>query len=147
LKLEQSIIIDRPVEEVFAYRSALHQTAEWQRNVIATDLPAVGPIALGTRGTEQRMGQRAEVSEWELEVTEFELNSVLGIMSRCGDALVEERVVLAPDEANTRYTVCLEMTGSRLPTAAFHRQTIEALMTFKWRLEGRKGAVTGAALV
>lgn len=140
MKLEQSIIIDRPVDEVFAYRSALRQTAEWQRNVIATDVFAVGPIALGTRGTEQRVGQRDEVSEWELEVTEFELNGVLGIMSQCGDARVQERVVLAPDEANTRYTVCLEMTGSRLPAASFHRQTIEALMTFKWRLEGRKGA-------
>lgn len=143
MKLQQSIIIDRPIKEVFAYRSALHQTAEWQRNVIATDGFAVGPIALGSRGLEQRVGQREEVSEWELEVTEFEPNSVLGIMSRCGDMRVEERVVLAPDEANTRYTVCVEMTGSRLPTAAFHRQTIEALMTFKWRLEGRKGAATG----
>jgi len=34
----------------------------------------------------------------------------------------------------------VEMTGSRLPSAAFHRKTIEALMTMKWRLEGRKGA-------
>jgi uncharacterized membrane protein len=137
VKLQQSIIIDRPIAEVFAYRSALHQTAEWQRNVIATDLLEVGPIALGSRGTEQRLGQREEVLEWQLEVTEFEPNSVLEIMSRCGDVRVQERVMLAPDEANTRYTVCLEMTGSRLPTAAFHRQTIEALMTFKWRLEGR----------
>ena len=146
MKLQQSIIIDRPVEEVFAYRSALHQTAEWQRHVIATDLLAVGPIARGSRGTEQRMGQHDEVSEWELEVTEFELNSVLGLTSRCGEMLVQERVVLAPDDKSTRYTVWLEMTGSRLPTAAFHRQTIEALMTFKWRLEGRKGAATKTAL-
>jgi len=137
VKLQQSIIIDRPMAEVFAYRSALHQTGEWQRNVVATALLAAEPIALGSRGTEQRLGQREEVSEWELEVTEFEPNSILGIMSRCGDMRVEERVVLAPDEKNTRYTVCMEMTGSPLPTAAFHRQTIAALVSFKRRLEGR----------
>lgn len=141
MKLQQSIIIDRPVEEVFAYRSALNQTAEWQRNVIATDLFTAGPITLGTQGTEQRRGQSDVIAEWELEITEFELNSVLGIMSRCGDVQVQERDMFAPDEANTRYTVCVEMTGSRLPTAAFHRQTVEALMTLKWRLEGRKGAL------
>lgn len=141
VKLEQSIIIDRPVEEVFAYRSALQQTAEWQRDVIATDLLTEGPIGLGTQGTERRRGQGDVALEWELEITEFELNRVLGIVSRCGDVQVHEHDVFAPDEGNTRYTTNLEMTGSRLPTAAFHRKTVEALMTLKWRLEGRKGAV------
>lgn len=140
MKLEQSIIIECPVDEVFAYRSALNQTAEWQRNVIATDLITAGPISLGTLGTEQRKGQGDEVLEWELEITEFELNSVLGIMSRCGDVHVQERDVFAPDAANTRYTVCLEMTGSRVPTATFHRQTVDALMTLRSRLEGRNGS-------
>jgi hypothetical protein len=139
VKLEQSIIIDRPVDEVFAYRTALHQTAEWQRDVITTDLSTEGPVALGTQGTEQRKSQSDVASEWALEITEFELNRVLGIVSRCGDARVHERDVFAADEGNTRYTACLEMTGSKLPTAAFHRKTIEALMTLKWRLEGRKG--------
>ena len=141
MKLEQSIIIDRPIEEVFAYRSALHQTAEWQRDVIATDLFTEGPIALGTQGTERRQGASDEASlEWDLEITEFELNRVLGIVSRCGDVRVHERDMFAPDEGNTRYTTCMEMTGSKVPAAAFHRKTIESLMTLKWRLEGRKGA-------
>jgi len=140
MKLEQSIVIDCPVEEVFAYRSALRQTAEWQRDVIATDLTTVGPVTVGTQGTERRRGQSDVALDWELKVTEFELNRVLGITSICGDVQVYERDMFAADEGNTRYTTCLEMTGSRLPTAAFHRKTIEALMTLKWRLEGRKGA-------
>ena len=139
--MEQTIIIDRPIEEVFAYRTALHQTAEWQRDVIATDLLTVGPVGLGTQGTERRRGQSDVESDWELEISEFELNRVLGIVSRCGEVQVHERDVFAPDEGNTRYTACLEMTGSRLPSAAFHRKTVEALMTLKWRIEGRKGAV------
>ncbi len=140
MRLEQTIIIDRPIEEVFAYRTALDQTAEWQRDVIATELMTVGPTALGTHGIERRRGQHDVESDWALEITEFKLNSVLGIVSRCGEVQVRERDVFAQDEGNTRYTASVEMTGSRLPSAAFHRKTIEALMTMKWRLEGRKGA-------
>ncbi len=141
MKLEQSIIIDRPIEEVFAYRSALQQTAEWQRDVIGTDLSTTGPIMLGTQCIERRRGQSDVALEWELEITEFELNRVLGTVSRCGEMQVNERDVFAPDAENTRYTASLEVIGSRLPTAAFHRKTVEALMTLKWRLEDRKAVV------
>jgi hypothetical protein len=145
VKLEQTIIIDRPIEEVFAYRTALQRTAEWQRDVIATDLLSDGPTALGSHGTEQRRGQSDVASEWALQVTEFELNRVLGIVTSCGDIQVRERDVMASDEGNTRYTVCLEMTGSPLPNAAFHKKAIDALITLKERVEGRKAGMLAKA--
>ena len=141
MKLEQTIIIDRPVEEVFAYRSALQRTAEWQREVIATQVLSAGPTALGSHGTEQRRERKDVASQWALHVTEFELNRVLGIETSCGDIQVRERDVLASDEGHTRYTVCLEMTGSGLPHAVFHKQAIDALVTLKERLEGRKSVM------
>jgi len=141
VKLEQTIIIDRPIEEVFAYRTALQRTAEWQRDVIATELLSAGPTALGSHGTEQRRDQSDVTSQWELKVTEFEVNRVLGMVTTCGDILVRERDVLASDDRNTRYTVSLEMTGSPLPNAVFHKKTIAALVTLKERVEGRKAGM------
>jgi len=141
VKVEQTIIIDRSIEEVFAYRTALQHTSEWQRDVIATRLLSADPTALGSHGTEQRRDQRDVASEWELEVTEFELNRVLGIVSSCGDIRVRERDVLASGYGNTRYTVSVEMTGSPLPNAVFHKKTIAALVTLKERVEGRKAGM------
>jgi hypothetical protein len=104
--------------------------------VLATVLSTIGPVMLGTHGTESRRGPSDVRLEWELEVTEFQLNRVLGIVSRCGTVQVHERDVFLPDEEDTRYTAHVEMTGSPLPTSAFHKRTVDALMHLKWRLEG-----------
>lgn len=135
MKVEQSIIIACPVEEVFAYRSALHQATEWQPDLIANNFATLAATSVGARGTERRRGPNGVTEEWDLEITEFEPNCVLGIASRCGAVQVHERDVFAPDEGNTRYTAYVEMTGSKLPTSAFKKRTVDTLLHFKWRLE------------
>jgi hypothetical protein len=137
MKMEQTIIIARPVEAVFAYRASLHQTREWQADVLATELPTGAPIALGTQGTERRREAKDNLSDWDIEVTEFELNRVLEIVSRCGPIQIRERDVFIADEGITRYTAHVEITGSPVPPAAFHRRTVEALTRFKWWIEGQ----------
>lgn len=139
MKLEQTIIIARPVEEVFPHGSALHQGAEWQQDG-ASDLAAMKPSSVGVRGTECRRGPNGTTEDWELEVTEFEPNRVLGIVSRCGAVQVSEQDVFVTDEGNTRYTVSLEMTGSKLAPSVVQARTVNALMNFKWRLEAAKNS-------
>jgi len=139
LRLEQTIIIALPVEEVFAYGSALHQAAGWQQD--GTSEPAaMSSSSVGVRGTECRRGPNGTTEDWELEITEFEPNRVLGIISRCGAVQVCEQHVLVTDEGNTRYTVSLEMTGSKLAPSVVQARTVNALMNFKWRLEAAKAA-------
>ena len=135
MKLEQSIIIARPIESVFAYRSALENAAAWQRDVLATALDTLGPTRVGTRCTEVRRGPNGMTQEWRLEVTEFEQDRVLGIVGRCGSIRVDERHVFTSDDRDTRYTLYLEMTGSSLPASAAQRKTVETLLNLKWVLE------------
>lgn len=137
MKVQQTIIIARPIQEVFAYRAALEQAGEWHKDILESDLTTTGAPCLGTRGTECRRGPNGTTEEWELEITEFEPHSALGIVSRCGPVQVEERYLFAPEEADTRCTVCLEMTGSRLPASVLQKRTVDELMNFKWRLEAR----------
>ena len=137
MKVQQTIIIARPIQEVFAYRAALQQAGEWHKDILESDLTTTGAPCLGTRGTECRRGPNGTTEEWELEITEFEPNSALGIVSRCGPVQVQERYLFAPEEADTRCTVCLEMTGSRLPASVLQKRTVDELMNFKWRLEAR----------
>lgn len=135
MKLQQTIIIARPVEEVFAYRTALQQVPEWQRDIIATELAPPGTAGVGARGTESRRGLDGAEEEWELEITEFELNRVLGTVSRCGPVQIHELSIFVADEGSTRYTVSVEMTGSPLTASAVQKKTVEALMHLRSRLE------------
>jgi hypothetical protein len=73
---------------------------------------------------------------WELEITEFESNQVLEIVSRCGDLLRHERDVFVPDGDNTRYTTSIETIGSPLKREALQRKTVHALVALKAVLEG-----------
>lgn len=135
MEVQQTIIIALPVERVFAYRSALQQTIEWQKEVITSEVQAPGVAQLGARSVESRRGANGEAEEWELEITEFERNRVLGIESHCAAIQIRERGVFVAIAGNTSYTVSVEMTGSPLTAAALQKKIVEALLNLKWLLE------------
>lgn len=141
VKLEQTIIIARPVEEVFAYRSALQNAAAWQRDVVTSEVATPGTPALGTRGIEVRSRSNGDTEEWDLEITEFEQDRVLEIMARCGPVCVAERHVFVRDQRETRYTLSLDIVGSSLSLATVQRKTVETLMNLKWQLEKKYATV------
>src|SRR5437588_462771 len=116
MKLEQTIIIARPIEAVFAYRSGVGNTASWQPGVIACDPALPGVEGIGARWTEQRRGPNGSTEQWELEITEYEPNRVLGICGQCGTLRVAERHSFAPFDGNTRYTLAMETSGARTGT-------------------------------
>ena len=136
--MEQSIIIARPVAAVFAYRSALEQTREWQTDVLATQLATVAPVAVGTHGTESRRNAKDILSEWDILITEFELNHVLGIASSCGVVHIRERdFFTASDDGAPSTTPMWKMTGSPLTVSVFHKRAVEKLTRFRTRLESQ----------
>src|SRR2546423_15671244 len=70
-KIEFSIAVRRPVEEVFAYLTDPANLPEWQSSAIEGRMEAAGPMAKGARFVEARkfMGRRFEST---LEVTEYD---------------------------------------------------------------------------
>jgi hypothetical protein len=138
--MEQSIMIAGSVEAVFALRAALHLRQEWQAEVLTTDLFTDTPIAVGTQGTERRRDSKDSLLDWDIEVTEFERDRVLCLTSRCGGVRICERDMFTSDGENTKFTTHIEVTGSPLPAAAFHRRTVDTLLRFKWWIEGRRDA-------
>jgi hypothetical protein len=135
VKCEQTIIIVRAPRVVFAYRCDLECTAKWQRGVVSSSRATPGPTQLGTRWNEQRRTAGGELEEWELEVTEYQMDRLLRISARRGTEHVEELHQLADEGGATRYTLSVELQGSTSPPALVQRQTIENLLHLKWRLE------------
>ena len=72
-KIESSIVIKRPTEEVFAVMSNAENNLKWQSGTIEAKKTSDGPIGVGTtwRRVSQFLGKRIES---ESEITEYELN-------------------------------------------------------------------------
>ncbi len=70
-RFAQSVIIDRPVEEVFAFLARLENETLWQQGLIEAKVTSDGPIGVGSTGEEVRssMGRRVTtawtVTAWE----------------------------------------------------------------------------------
>jgi uncharacterized protein YndB with AHSA1/START domain len=61
---ERSIVISRPIEEVFAYVSDLRHSAEWQAGLSEVRKVTYGPLGVGTRFVAVRklMGRKLQLS-------------------------------------------------------------------------------------
>lgn len=137
VKLAQTVIVDRPCAAVFAFRSALANTPEWRRGVISASVDPPGPIWVGSRCTEIRTAPEDSTEQWELEITEYEPASALGIVARRGETQVRELHRFACEGDVTRYTVSVEVTYGSLSGSALQKQLLENLLQLKWALEGR----------
>lgn len=75
--IQQSILIDAPLEAVFAYISDYTHDREWRRGVIHVEQTPPPPSRLGTHTQEvfQCLGIRFTICA---EVTQFKANTVIG---------------------------------------------------------------------
>jgi uncharacterized protein YndB with AHSA1/START domain len=71
VRAEESIFIERPIEEVFAYLTDLECAPEWQTNVLFLQLESPGGLRVGARLIELRkfLGRKLESV---VEVTEYD---------------------------------------------------------------------------
>ena len=71
--IEISIVIDRPIEDVFAFTDSADQETIWRSELVGSEKISDGPIGLGSVGKSvyKIMGREA-VSTWE--ITEYEEN-------------------------------------------------------------------------
>lgn len=72
-KIEHSVVIHRPIEEVFAYVARPENTPNWQSGMLESRQTSPGPMGVGTIFTEvrQMMGRAMEQT---MEVTAYEPN-------------------------------------------------------------------------
>jgi uncharacterized protein YndB with AHSA1/START domain len=140
--MEDSIVINRPVEEVFAY---LTDTTNWSRwneavgNVVQTPPGAMG---LGTtlRGASEVMGR---TMQWSGQILEYEPNNKVVQKMHVGPAEIQASWIFQPVEGGTRLTMRSEgETGGPFSIAGplidrlVKKQLEENLARLKAVLEG-----------
>ncbi len=106
-KMETSIVINRPVEEVFAVLSNLENNPKWSSGFLEVKKMSEGPIGVGTtwRATQKALGQRIE---GEAEVTEYEPSRKSALKSRSGPIPAKIWQTFEPVEGGTRVSIVFE---------------------------------------
>src|SRR5258708_24678166 len=112
-----SIIVERPIEEVFAFLTDARNNPLWQANagLKATQQEPEEPVGVGTRITEtwQWMGRKTEATR---EVTEYELNHKCAQRHLWGASPIKEGTLLfEPEAERTRCTYTALVQAAAAP--------------------------------
>ena len=101
LKLDLSIVINRPVEEVFAFLSNPENGPKWTSSIAEVEITSQGPIGVGTtyRSVRTALGRRLEI---EFEITEYEPNRRYATKSISGPFPSESKVTFERVAGGTR---------------------------------------------
>ncbi len=104
---KSSIVINRPVEEVFAFVENPTNDRLWRKGMLAAELTSDGPIGVGSTGREEydRPGQRTE-STWV--VTEYIPNHKVTYRSTSGPVDYEGTALYEDLDGATRLTLTVD---------------------------------------
>ena len=109
--IKDSIEINRPAEEVFAYLDQLDRHDEWQDSLLSVKVMTDGPTRVGTRVVERRKvpGGARDIP---YEVTEHEPPRKASFRGTAGPVRPVGTVTVEPlGESRSRMTLELEMEG------------------------------------
>lgn len=112
IKAERTVVIDRPIEEVFAYVTDQTNTPTWQAGLVEVQRTTPGPIGVGTKHTLVRnfMGRRMEADN---EYVAYEPGKLVTFRTTSGPPLVAS-YFFEPAPGGTRLTSRVEMQGAGL---------------------------------
>ncbi len=145
MKLSTSLVIERPVKDVFAFVSNRENDPQWESQTVEVRKTSEGPIGVGTtwRQVAQILGQRLV---GEIVFAEYEENRKITTKSQSGSIPVEARLLFEPVPAGTRLDVTIEvqlggLLGMAEPFVArtFKKQMESSFTRLKTLLERQPG--------
>jgi uncharacterized protein YndB with AHSA1/START domain len=106
-RMEASVVIKRPLEEVFAYVTDVGSWVKWHTGLVEAEQTSEGPVGVGTtcRGVSEFLGRR---DEWTSEVTAFEPNEKVEQQMVWGPMKIAQTLTFEPVDDGTRFTLAGE---------------------------------------
>ena len=108
IKNEKSIIIHRPIEEVFEYISNLENSVDWQPGLLEVKRITEGPLRVGTIYSSARkfLGRKMEASN---EFVTYEPNKQVVFTGSSGPMTFLTSFTFEDTGEGTRFTTLIEM--------------------------------------
>ena len=115
VRVEHTVIICRPVQEVFEFLTDPENNRLWQDGVIKSRKISEGPVNVGTRGEDIRkyLGREFQIT---YEIVEYEPDKKLRFRSLSGPVQFEGSYALEPVKEGTRFSFTIQ--GEAGPFAA-----------------------------
>lgn len=103
IRIAQSVIINRPVDEVWNFVSRIENSTRWSRGVLEARQTSEGPLGVGStlETVVHAFGRRRTASYL---VTEYEPNSVFAFRATSGAITSQARFSVEPAGTGTRLT-------------------------------------------
>ena len=146
MRIEHTVEIDRPVDEVFAFMASVENLPSWAENTVQAEQTSAGPVGEGTtcRVVNRAMGQQLD---HRFVVTEYEPNRRYAARSTSGPFPMALSYTVEPAGAGTRLHVVSEaepgglmkLAGPMIDRMA-RRQIAVDHANLKRLLESRSGA-------
>jgi uncharacterized protein YndB with AHSA1/START domain len=111
IRAEQSGIIDRPIEEVFAFIGDQTNTPQWQAGLVEVRRTTEGPIGVGTKHTFVRTFMRRRL-EADNEYVAYEPNKLITFKTTTGPVRLLASYLFEAVAGGTRVTSRVEMDAS-----------------------------------
>ena len=104
IRIEKSIIINRPVEDVWKFMSNIENATKWDRGVLEARQTSEGTIGVGsTLQTRRQMLGRQRIGK--LRVSEYVPNRIIALQASLGQiAAAQIRYSFEPVDGGTRMT-------------------------------------------
>jgi uncharacterized protein YndB with AHSA1/START domain len=104
LKVEVSVVINRPVEEIFEFLANPENDPKWQSGVLEAEQTSKGPRGVGTTDREARkfMGRQFDQT---FVVTEYEPNRMIKKKTTSGPMAIDTSYAFESVEGGTKVTL------------------------------------------
>jgi uncharacterized membrane protein len=97
IEFENSIVIDRPLEEVFAFVSNFENMSKWNYYVMDVNKQTDGPVDVGTTYHQTR-----KTDQQQFQVVEFEPNEAVTIKTLAPERKLNMRFRFKPTDKGTQ---------------------------------------------
>ena len=108
-----SIVIDRPVEDVFAYVADVTNDPSWHTDILEARKTTDGPVGMGAVW-HTRFKPAMGISEADIEVVSFEPNRVLAMKGEVGPMHPTLTYRFEPADGGTKFTRRVQINVSGL---------------------------------
>ena len=107
MKIETSVVINRPIEEVFVYSTEPENTHEWQTGLLESRVTSAGPVGVGSTIRDVRvfMGRQALSM---VQVIVYEMNKEFTLKVESGEILFKARHLYESTGDGTKVTFIAE---------------------------------------
>jgi len=107
-RFEESITINRPVEEVFAYATDIKNWPKWHETIVEAEQTSVGELGVGTT-FKAKAHMEGQTMEFTGKMTEYDPYKRSGKIMDYGNFVIDDTLMFDPATGGTRFTMAYDV--------------------------------------